>query len=265
MLVDVSRYDRSDLSTTYRQAFPFPHAVLEDILRVESDELAFPPLEWDGWTRFSQAYGRNKHYCFDITRMPTQLAEIIHEMCGPGFLDFLTEVTGIEKLIPDPYLQGGGLHCSGPGGKLSPHTDFHRYDRLNLYRRVNVLLYLNPCWHEKDGGELLLFVKGRDEPSIVVPPRFGTCVIFNTDDRSVHGVRPIAASSDPRRSLALYYYTSGESDVFSGDYNTYWQEHERDELSAAERRRLRLMKAFLRVSRTFSHAAFRVDPNRDRG
>ncbi len=136
-------------------------------------------------------------------------------------MSFLEAVTGIEKLIPDPYLKGGGLHLSGPGGVLVPHTDFHNYGELDLYRQLNVLVYLNPGWDESWGGCLELFEDRQAErASSKIVPTWGTCVIFRTDDLSVHGFPVPIAPGHWRRSIALYYYTARENSTFSGDSTT---------------------------------------------
>ena len=48
-------------------------------------------------------------------------------------------------------------HSSGPGGVLKPHSDFHNYERLGLFRRLNVLVYLNADWTADDGGSLQMW------------------------------------------------------------------------------------------------------------
>src|SRR5438094_887994 len=53
----------------------------------------------------------------------------------------------------------------------------HVYARLDLFPRINVLVYLNPEWDEADGGCLELFEPGADQPTKVVVPQWGTCVI----------------------------------------------------------------------------------------
>ena len=102
-----------------------------------------------------------------------------------------------------------------------PHTDFHVYRRLRLYRRLNVLLYLNPGWRDDDGGALELWEGGGEEPVKAVAPDWGTCVIFETDTHSVHGFStPVTPRGGWRRSIALYFYTSEDTDSFGGDANT---------------------------------------------
>jgi hypothetical protein len=159
--------------------------------------------------------------------------------------------------VPDPYLTGGGLHLSGPGGVLMPHTDFHIYSQLNLYRRVNVLVYLNEGWREEYGGCLQL--QGGTGETKTVVPELGRCVIFTTDDKSVHGFPTPIADGMWRRSIALYYYTSHEAAGFSGDATTYWREH--GEQAGARRTRVAAYRGLLQVSRAFSLLAHLINPN----
>src|SRR3712207_8348320 len=91
-------------------------------------------------------------YCRDPDVIPPPLSSMLRELSSPPFLGFLEAVTGIGGIISDPYFEGGGLYFSGPGGGLVPHTDFHYYDRLKLYRRLNFLLFFNPGWEESFGG-----------------------------------------------------------------------------------------------------------------
>src|SRR3546814_6396188 len=76
------------------------------------------------------------------------------------FLAFLEALTGIERLIPDPYFEGGGFHEIGRGGYLNVHADFNLNKRLNLRRRLNVLIYLNKDWEPAFGGDLELWDAG---------------------------------------------------------------------------------------------------------
>ena len=60
--------------------------------------------------------------------------------------DLGAALTGVGGLVPDPHLHGGGQHQIRPGGKLAIHADFNRHPKLNLDRRLNLLLYLNRGW-----------------------------------------------------------------------------------------------------------------------
>lgn len=241
---------------------PFPHLVLDNFVAIPPSEVtsAFPDLEWPGWRGFNDAYQFNKRQCAEINRLPPLFQAMVHDLCGPAFLNFLERITGIRGLIPDPYLIGGGLHSSGPGGVLAPHADFHHYPRLELYRRINVLVYFNPEWEAEFGGLLELYEKHAKQPEREVVPEFGRMVVFLTDDRSIHGfTRPITGTEKWRNSLALYYYTSEETRQFSGDGDTHWQAH--GKLTGVHLARLIAYKVLLRTSRVFSMLAHRANPN----
>lgn len=124
--------------------------------------------------------------------------------------------------MPDPFLHGGGLHMTGVGGTLTPHADFHVTKELQMYRRLNLLVYLNDSWQEGDGGELELWDKGGKRIAKTVAPTLGTAVLFRTDAKSIHGfTNPVARL--PRRSVALYYYTVEDAEEFSGSGETFWK------------------------------------------
>ncbi|MGH9121449.1 MAG: 2OG-Fe(II) oxygenase, partial [Acidimicrobiales bacterium] len=260
-LIPVDLAERLPSRGEFEGSQPFPHCVVEDLLGERGDELvaAFPGLEWEGWKRYPDRYQEGKAICSDIAAIPPPLADLIFALSSPAVLRALEELSGIEHLLPDPYLEGGGLHASGPGGILVPHTDFHRYAQLDLYRRLNLLVYLNPGWEESSGGALELFAPGMETPGRRVVPRLGTCVIFRTDARSPHGFTVPVAAGCWRRSVALYYYTSAEATSYSGDTNTYWRPVA--PRTGVEKGRQALYKTLIAGSRALGMLAHRADPN----
>ena len=253
----------SQLAVRFQKAEPFSHVVLENFLSLSPDEMAgvYPAPEWPHWHKRNDYYQSGKMYCRDTDILPPLVSAMLSELSSPPFLRFLESVTGIGKLIPDPYYEGGGLHCSRPDGVLAPHTDFHYYDRLGLFRRINLLLYLNPVWEESFGGCLELWEKESRHPAKLIVPRWGTCVIFRTDDRSVHGFSTPVAKDLWRCSIALYYYSSREAADFSGDSNVYWQEH--GVHSGIDRLRISLYRILTRGARRLSQMAHRANPNKE--
>lgn len=253
-----------ELRQEFDGATPCKHIVLDDLVSPGLDKVLdeFPSFEWAGWHRFKDNYQAEKVTFSDLDSMPgPTLSRVFWELNGPSFLEFLVKVTGIESLLSDPFLKGGGLHCSGPGGTLTPHTDFHRHHELKLSRRLNALIYLNRDWGEADGGALQLF--SDPEATVVakeIQPSFGRCVVFLTDHTSVHGFTQPIASGRFRRSLATYYYTSEEADIFSGDLTTYWRQHETDR-SIRDRVGMGAYRTLLRGSQALSIAAHKANPN----
>jgi hypothetical protein len=135
----------------------------------------------------------------------------MHYLNSQPFLEFLTELTGIEKLIPDPYFEGAGCHQILPGGLLKVHADFNKNRFLGLDRRLNVLVYLNQDWDETYGGHFELWDKDMTKCEKKILPLFNRMALFSTTTFSYHGhPNPLTCPSDrSRKSLALYYYTNG--------------------------------------------------------
>lgn len=256
--------DADRLAKDFQTAQPFQHVVLDDMLKLPSHVVEkFPTIDWDGWTALDGRYQHNKRATNDIAIIPEPFAGLIRELSEPRFLRVLEKISGIEQLLPDPYLRGGGLHLSGPGGILSPHTDFHFYRELNLYRRINVLVYLNDDWSLEDGGCLSLFDED-NQPVKTVVPSFGRTVIFRTDDGSIHGFPEPVAEGKWRRSVALYYYTAVETAGFSGDEITYWREHG-VQRGAVRKTRFATYRSLMGLARTISRIAAVVNPNQGLG
>src|SRR5262249_39147078 len=127
----------------------FSPKVLDQVLEQFPPEDARPTWNFSN-AALKMASNLPMHWGENIVRMVTYLN-------SPTFLQFLEEMTGIEGLIPDPYLEGGGLHMIKPGGSLAIHADFNWHKRLKLDRRLNLLLYLNKDWDESFGGALELW------------------------------------------------------------------------------------------------------------
>ena len=117
---------------------------------------------------------------------------------------------GVENLLPDPTLEGGGLHQSTTGGFLNIHADFtvHPHHR-NWQRRANILLYLNEEWDPEYGGDLELWSSDMQTCVRKVSPIANRVLIFTTDSTSFHGhPEPMRCPEGvARRSLALYYFS----------------------------------------------------------
>lgn len=204
----------NEVPKEYQTALPFPHAVFDDFLPSEviqrlSDEF--------GGRNQEHAYERNQER-FKYTYNPDSdispfCKSVFYAFNSRHFIKWLEQVTGIEKLIPDPLFTGGGFHETRRGGHLSVHADFNLHKQLNLLRRVNVLIYLNDDWSEEFGGNLELWDEGMSQAVQKVSPLMNRCVVFSTTETSYHGhPEPLNCPEDrSRRSIALYYYTSSPS------------------------------------------------------
>jgi Rps23 Pro-64 3,4-dihydroxylase Tpa1-like proline 4-hydroxylase len=75
------------------------------------------------------------------------------------FATLLSQVTGVEDLIPDVTLYGGGLHETRNGGKFGIHRDFDRQRRTGLRNEMVFITYLNKGWKPEWRGALELWDK----------------------------------------------------------------------------------------------------------
>jgi hypothetical protein len=195
----------------YAKAEPFPHIVLDDFL---PEALAdFCVLEFPQRANSATQYTRdqeNRKLEFQPESLSPALQSLFHSFNSGPFIGFLENLTGIKGLIPDPYFAGAGFHEVANGGHLNIHADFNHHTRLDLERRINVLIYLNRDWKEEYGGCFEIWDRTMTRRGLRVVPLFNRCVIFNTSSTSFHGNpepvnHPMGTS---RRAIALYYYTS---------------------------------------------------------
>ena len=234
-------------ATDYAQAEPFPHILLEDFLSssaVDGLLAEFPgPEEQLSWRKIraqSPTAGLvqyNKLGMAVIDEMPPNVRELVWELNSGTFIRFLERLTGIDQLIPDPGLRGGGIHQVLPGGVLAVHADFTNHTDYQLDRRLNVLLYLNRDWPEEYGGDLELWSTDMSHCVRKIRPLAGRCVIFNTSADSFHGhPRPLTCPDGiTRKSVALYYYSKGRQDrAVEPTSITDWQELPQVPLPEAE-------------------------------
>jgi len=201
-----------ELRARYAAAKPFPHVVLDDFLIREVADRAiadFPTVDADSWTSYLHFNERKFANHEPGTWSPT-LQRVLREFESPRFVEFLSDLTGIDDLFVDDGLEGAGLHGSLTGGYLNVHADFTVHPRHRSWRRrVNVLLYLNREWPAEFGGDLELWSTdmGRCESSIA--PTGNRVVIFNTEEDSFHGhPEPLRCPlGTARQSMALYYFS----------------------------------------------------------
>ncbi len=198
----------------YAAADPYPHAVFESLLHPEvAETLAreFPrPEDPVGWDRYAHDTLEKKLATSKEQLLPALLRRTLHELNTAPFIDFLETLTGIDGLVPDPMLFGGGIHLSRPGDLLGIHADFNWHSKLKLHRRVNLLVYLNPGWDEAWGGDLELWDTRASRCVTRIAPLLNRAVVFNTRSDTFHGHPwPLACPDGVfRRSIAAYYYTA---------------------------------------------------------
>jgi hypothetical protein len=205
----------ADLAPRFREAEPYPHLVIENLLRPEAATLLeadFPRRVSDTWTHYRH-YNNNTLGLTKLDALPPSVQDAIRELNSERFCALLSQITGFEDLLADDMLEGGGLHMTEAGGFLNLHADFtnHHYHK-RWQRRCNLILFLNSDWQDEWGGALELWERDLSRCRARVPVRNNVAVLFETARDTFHGY-PDPLTCPPgaaRKSLALYYYTEEE-------------------------------------------------------
>lgn len=193
---------------------PFPHIVVDNFFNIEFATLLaaeFPDFESDTWFEYSNAI-EEKKALNNWNLFPPNTYQAFTYLNSQEFVDFLGENLYEDRfLTSDPGLHGGGWHIHKAGGKLNTHLDYSIHPKLQQQRRVNIIMYMNPDWDEKWGGDLGLWdnesSKAPGKLIVSIPPLFNRAVIFDTTHNSWHGL-PEAITcpqNQYRKSLAVYY------------------------------------------------------------
>lgn len=210
------------LKSSFRSAKPFPFFCIDGFLEPDfaaEVSRAYPSFQeaermGKGFMRVNE---RLKVQVTDYDLFPSPVQRLADALSSSEFIGALTEITGIPKLRWDTTYTGGGMHQTASTGLLDVHVDFNYLKKQQIYRRLNILLYLNPAWNEQWGGQLELWDKDVKVCHHTLSPVINRCVVFETSDFSYHGVRQVKCPDDvARRSFAAYYYTAEPSPHFAG-------------------------------------------------
>ena len=209
--------------SNYALANPFPHIVIDDFipedLALQCHNQMSQHQQWmfdtmEGYPEDERDSQVNKWWTpFDTdskNRLESDMPAVwkcLQYFNSRPFLLFLENLTGIKDLIADVDFEGGGIHKIKNGGRLELHSDYNKHPNKDIWRRINLLLYLTPNWNYN--GHLDLYEK---DPLVKVKsilPTFNRAVIFNTTDDSIHGhPTPLVCPEEVSRySFALYYFT----------------------------------------------------------
>jgi Rps23 Pro-64 3,4-dihydroxylase Tpa1-like proline 4-hydroxylase len=208
---DTAKELGTSLAAEYQSKTPYhyigvdnflPLAVLERIRKEALDLGQKDPENSSGNERLKTSYSPD--------RMENYSKAFFHFLNSRPFIQFLENMSGIKGLIPDPYYRGGGIHRTETTGFLGIHADFNHHSIMNLERRLNLLIYLNPDWKEEYGGSFEVWTDDMKEKVDSFVPVMNRMCCFSTGDNTMHGnPEPVNhPNGDPRLSVALYYYTA---------------------------------------------------------
>ena len=202
------------LKEEFLEAKPFHHVVIDNFLKsnvVDLLEAEFPSFDDEVWHTYNNPL-EVKKTCNDWNKFGRATYNFFHIFNSQFTSDTLVKALGLNyNLYPDPGLNGGGMHIHKAGGKLNTHLDYSVHPKLDLQRRINIIIYLNKDWKSSWNGELGFWGnESQDYPGNLIKkiaPLYNRAVIFDTSMNSWHGLPdPVCCpSNNARKSLAIYY------------------------------------------------------------
>jgi 2OG-Fe(II) oxygenase superfamily len=182
---------------------PFGHTVIDgmwDEDRLLRAAAEFPEPYDPAWIVYSEDHERGKQEGSDPVSWGPDTASMLGSMIA--LAPEWAKLIGAEELAGDT--NGGGMHLTGPHGRLAMHRDFSYHPITDLERRLNLLVFLNPEWQREWGGVLYL----GEEREVEVLPVLNRTVVFECSERSWHGHPDPIAGEHWRKSLACYFYST---------------------------------------------------------
>ncbi len=201
-----------NLSARYKNAKPFPHILLDNLFpnaMLDSLVNEQPSMDKAKWVHEDNDHIQqfNLRSAVDLGKTGYELSSFLN---SAKFLYFLSEMTGIWNLLPDPYLQGAGYHVIPKGGSFDVHADRNTAYETGLMRRLSLIIYLNKDWKHEYGGQLELWNKDATKCEAVVEPEFNRTIVFEITDTNFHGVPAAIAAPEgrTRNGFVMYYHTA---------------------------------------------------------
>jgi hypothetical protein len=190
---------------------PYPMIVLDDFLPKDIAQAMQKECETipkNYWTNFTRN-GSHMEECINLDVAPVA-AEVVNQLHSQAGMRWLTQMTGIKDLIPDPYIIGGGYSKSYTGDSLQIHTDFNWNETIKMHRMLSFIIYLNEDWKDDYEGHLHFYDFNKKELIQKVAPNFNRAVFWRHHKRGFHGhPHPLTCpTSMSRNAFRLFFYVS---------------------------------------------------------
>ena len=153
------------LRARHRAASPFPHTVIDhflppillDAALQAVTEMEMDPQQFVREPQLGMHQQRKQRLKIGRQPLPTAVQAVLNIFANQAMARYLSNLTGIANLLPDPLLVGGGVQAVRPGGRLELHTDFTHHPVTGRKRAASALLFLNKGWRDDWGGALELW------------------------------------------------------------------------------------------------------------
>jgi hypothetical protein len=204
----------SELQSKFFAAEPFNHVIMDNFFREDVALNIFddmPGYDDNTDAKYDNAIEK-KRTIQNWTKFSKNIYKAMSYLVDSEFTQILRLLTRHSGLVADYGLHGGGIHMHQAGDYLNTHLDYDIHPKMDMKRKLNLIVYLTPNWQPEWGGNLGLWSHddSTGQPKELVTsivPMFNRAVLFDTTQNSWHGVTEgiNAPQGIYRKSLALYY------------------------------------------------------------
>ncbi len=185
------------------------HIILDNFFTEETAELLyqnFPAFESLNVIR--KSLNENKREDYNFEQWHPVFQQVRETLASKEFGEIMSQMTGIDGLFTNFDSLGQGVHQGAQGSYLDVHIDVNVNVEKKIWRRVNLLIYLNKYWKPEYGGDIELWDVDMKNCVLKYPPNMNKAMIFVTDENSPHGYSKInIPEGESRKSYYAYYYT----------------------------------------------------------
>lgn len=219
LLVQILHDDLINNLDGYRKEFlnadPFKHVLIPNFFHDDVVKKILKQFPKPNPEEMINEYGEpsQKFACPDVRNIGPIYRKIDNLIRTPKFAEMMKKLTGIDDLLYDPEYHGAGTHDNFSGQGMDPHVDFNLHRSTGYHRRINAIIYLNEEWEEEWGGCLQVHKNPWDPANDYTKtflPLKNHCVLFETNEISWHGFKPVTHPTNPnisRKSFTIYMYT----------------------------------------------------------
>ncbi len=203
-------HNLDSLRKQFENAEPFENIIIPNFLNEQYADLLHQqfPHNFTDWHKYNNPI-EVKYAYDDIINLPIDIKKLFYLLSTDEITKCFAELSGIDNIEYDPYLNGAGLHAHPKNGRLNMHLDYEKHPYTNKQRRLNVILYLSKEWNEEWNGHTELWDKNMTECKVKSPVKFNTAFIFKTNNISWHGLpEKITCPKGVMRKSIAYYYIS---------------------------------------------------------
>lgn len=221
-------YPVESLLTQYNNSSPIKHVIIDNFFpndlytQICSNIKNYPINKWI-YKNLGNTSGPRKE-TRDFTGS-TLLQDVMLQLAGHNFVSWMTKITGIEGIIPDPHYLGAGITSTPRNSQLGLHIDFNWNNTLKLNRIFNLIIYSNLEWKSEWNGQLEFWNNNKTEKLLVIEPLPNRLIFWEYEQELYHGfTEPILCPMDiERQNLMAIYYSSNSTPTNPPSRSIFYQ------------------------------------------